>query len=117
VTLNVALMHLRARRRRGWRSEGAEALERMPEPAGRAGPDELAGQRERLRLVHRIIGGLAPKKRIVFVLYHFEGHTLEEIAELTGASIHTVASRLRAARKELQRALARHALRERRAIA
>ncbi len=117
VTLNVALMHLRTRRRRGRFGRTQAVPEDLPEPPGRAGPDEVAGQRERLRLVHRILEGIGPKKRIVFVLYHFEGHTLEEIAELTGASVHTVASRLRAARKEVQRALARHALRERRAIA
>ncbi|MDF1564479.1 MAG: RNA polymerase sigma factor [Deltaproteobacteria bacterium] len=107
VALNVALMHLRKRQR--WLRFGQEPESLRPalEPAGPAAPDDAAGRREKLELLHGIVGEVKPKKRIVFVLYHVEGHTLEEIAELTEASVNTVASRLRAARKEVRRALER----------
>ncbi len=107
VALNIALMHLRKRQRWLRFGQEPEALRPVLTPAGPEAPDEAASRREKLEILHGVIGKVKPKKRIVFVLYHVEGHTLEEIAELMDASVNTVASRLRAARKEVRKALER----------
>ena len=44
---------------------------------------------------------LTPDQRTVFVLKEVEGHTLQEIADLTGVGISTLHARLQAARKRL----------------
>jgi DNA-directed RNA polymerase specialized sigma24 family protein len=50
---------------------------------------------------------IAPKKRIAFVLHVFEGHPIEEVAALTGASITATKSRVFWARRELLKRAAR----------
>ncbi|MEM9067324.1 MAG: RNA polymerase sigma factor [Myxococcota bacterium] len=49
---------------------------------------------------------LNPDQRTVFVLKEVEGHTLQEIKEMTGVGISTLHARLKAARKKLDAALA-----------
>jgi RNA polymerase sigma-70 factor (ECF subfamily) len=50
--------------------------------------------------VYRILDTLAPKKRVVFVLHEIEGREPKEIAEIVGAPVLTVRTRLHYARKE-----------------
>jgi len=105
VTVNVALTHLR-KRKRWFRWEGEErAL--LPEPDAPEQPDEAFGRREKLQLLHKVLDRVKPKKRVVFLLYEVEGFTLEEIGEIVDAPVNTVAARLRAARLEVRRALER----------
>ncbi len=52
------------------------------------------------QLVHRALQELDPVRREVLVLYEMEGMTLKEVAEITGAPLNTVASRLRKARSD-----------------
>ena len=68
-------------------------------------PDDKLNRTQILEILHKILGQLKPKKRLVFVLYEIEGHTLEEIAEIVESSVNTVAGRLRAARQEVRRTL------------
>jgi len=105
LCLNVALMHLRSRQRRFRWVREKEALRPALEPTLRARPDDQAGDRQELSRIYQILSGLKPKQRLVFVLYHLEGHSLEEIAQLTECSINTVASRLRTARQALRHEL------------
>ena len=56
---------------------------------------------------------LAEPKRLVFILVELEGFTAAEIAHTLGISAGTVATRLRAARLELERILERQRARER----
>jgi RNA polymerase sigma-70 factor (ECF subfamily) len=58
--------------------------------------------------VRRVVAKLAPEQRIAVVLRYTEGLSYEEIAEATGCSRGTVASRLNRAHKILERRL-RHA--------
>ena len=56
-------------------------------------------------LGHRLLAGLDETKREVFILAELEGLTLAEISEALGVNQNTVASRLRAARREFEVAL------------
>lgn len=80
-----------------------------PEPEGpRAdpadpgmGPHEGTETAERQRRIARLVEQLAPKKRTVLVLHDLEGVPAQRIAELVGAPVLTVRTRLFYARKEL----------------
>ncbi|MBX7081939.1 MAG: RNA polymerase sigma factor [Nannocystaceae bacterium] len=51
---------------------------------------------------HRILQQLRPDLREVFVLYHYEGLTLQEISEILEKPISTIGDRLTRARKQLR---------------
>lgn len=51
---------------------------------------------------HRILQQLRPDLREVFVLYHYEGLTLQEISNILGKPVSTVGDRLTRARKKLR---------------
>lgn len=108
IVVNVALMHLRVRSRR-WRRD-APMPPALPAPDPDR-PDRAVAIRDRVRALDAILEGMKPKRRVTFVLYHVEGHTLEEIAELVEAPLSTVASRLKAARLDVSRAMKRAQLR------
>jgi RNA polymerase sigma-70 factor (ECF subfamily) len=63
------------------------------------GPDELSEQRRARERLDRILEQLPFDLRTVFVLFELEGLSSPEIAELIGAPLGTVASRLRRARE------------------
>lgn len=69
------------------------------------GPEASAEQAERVRLLHQLLSQLDETKREVFILAELEGLTLAEIADALGVNANTVASRLRAARREFEAAL------------
>ena len=47
------------------------------------------------------LGHLTPEQRQVFVLHEVEGHTLQEISDMTGTGISTLHARLQAGKKRL----------------
>jgi RNA polymerase sigma-70 factor (ECF subfamily) len=100
VTINVVLMHRRAAKSRPAFSDPApeDRIASPNEPA----PDEDAERRERIRAFGRLLDRLADKKRIVFVLHELEGVSPSEIAQIVGAPILTVRTRLFYARRELE---------------
>ncbi len=100
VTVNVVLMHRRSARSRPVLTE--EAPSEIVADEGQALPDEEAERHERMRAFQRLLGRLAEKKRIVFVLHELEGLTPAEIAEIVGAPVLTVRTRLFYARRELE---------------
>jgi RNA polymerase sigma-70 factor (ECF subfamily) len=51
--------------------------------------------------IYGVLSKLSAKKRESFILYTYEGYSLEEIAELLGSSVSTIGSRLQSARKEI----------------
>jgi RNA polymerase sigma-70 factor (ECF subfamily) len=71
------------------------------------GPEASAEQAERVRLLHRLLAELDDEKREAFILAELEGLTMAEIAEALDANQNTVASRVRAARREFEAALER----------
>lgn len=104
IVRRVVADHRRTLRRKplgnGPDGEGGDAASTPEE-----GPEASAEQAERVRLLHRLLGQLDEAKREVFILAELEGLTLAEIAEALGVNANTVASRLRAARREFEAAL------------
>ena len=71
-------------------------------------PQQLAEQSDQVRLLWSLLEKLDAPKREVFVLAELDEMTVPEIALATEVPLNTVYSRLRAARHELDEALARH---------
>jgi len=70
------------------------------------GPSDLAEGDERRRFLERAISTLPEAQRAMVVLYHAQGLSYEEIAEITGQPMGTVKSRLNRARLALRERLA-----------
>ena len=95
VCINVALQRMRK----------AKRLREIP--AARFGdtvtettPERDYESRCEVGAVYRLLDHLSPKKRVVFILHEIEGREPKEIAELVGAPVLTVRTRLHYARKE-----------------
>lgn len=105
IATRRALDHARARHRRGrWA--------RLKEWVGLGSGTEDHGGRpdahlEGKSVAERALAELTPDQRVVFVLHQVEGHTLQEIADMTDTGISTLHARLGAARKRLDAFLAR----------
>lgn len=76
------------------------------------GPARALERIEGLRVLDRLLLELDDAKRVVFVLAEIEQMTLAEIAEVLDANVNTVSTRLRAARRDFERALSRFQTRE-----
>jgi RNA polymerase sigma-70 factor, ECF subfamily len=103
VTVNVVLMHRRALRSR---PVLVEEHAEVAVPSDELSPDEDVARRERMRAFARLLGRLAEKKRVVFVLHELEGLPPGEIAQIVGAPVLTVRTRLFYARREIEAMLA-----------
>jgi len=104
VTVNVVLMHRRSARSRPVLTE--ELPGELVADDHQTLPDEDVDRRERMRAFQRLLSRLADKKRIVFVLHELEGMAPAEIADVVGAPVLTVRTRLFYARRELEAMLA-----------
>jgi len=104
VTVNVVLMHRRSARSRPVLTE--ELPGELVADDHQTSPDDEVDRRERMRAFQRLLSRLADKKRIVFVLHELEGMAPAEIAEVVGAPVLTVRTRLFYARRELEAMLA-----------
>ncbi len=103
VCSNVALSHLRWKRRRP-----EDSVWELPETAAEGeDPERAAARQQAARLVELAMERLKPKKRIVFVYYELCGMSPDEIAEAVGSSPNTVRSRLHHARLEFNEAMQR----------
>jgi RNA polymerase sigma-70 factor (ECF subfamily) len=100
VTVNVVLMHRRSARSRPILTE--EAPSDVVPDEHQPLPDEDAERLERMRAFQRLLARLAEKKRVVFVLHELEGLPPSEIADVVGAPVLTVRTRLFYARRELE---------------
>jgi RNA polymerase sigma-70 factor, ECF subfamily len=70
-------------------------------------PSALLEEAERVRLLEWLLDQLDEGKRTLIVLSELEEWTLREIAEHLGSNTNTVYSRLRAAKREMERLYAR----------
>jgi RNA polymerase sigma-70 factor (ECF subfamily) len=98
VTRGVVSNERRRRERRARRHRTA------PAPAADRSPEQAAADAEAVALVESFLETLDPRQRLVFELVDIEGCRCPEVAELVGAPLNTIYSRLRLARQ----ALARH---------
>ena len=94
----------RAVRRRREAPEFDASAEASPFPA----PDDLLDQRRARDLLDRILAELSAELRAIIILFDLEGLRTPEIAEALGIPAGTVASRLRRARAEVERRVARY---------
>jgi RNA polymerase sigma-70 factor, ECF subfamily len=99
IAINVAISDRRHQRIR----QAGELVRRLGRPAPSADPSALA---ERSDLV-KALKKLPPKQAAALVLRHYHGYSNREIAAAIGVPEQTVASRLAAARKQLQAVLGR----------
>jgi len=75
-----------------------------------SGPEEDVAKRQAAQTLETILSALDPMKREVFVLAEIEEMTVPEIAECLSVNLNTTYSRLRNARVEFEKAVARHLL-------
>ena len=114
IVLRVARTHRRtARRRQPERATAEDAVD--PDlladgPSER--PDACTERAEALRILQQILDELEDERREVFVLAELEMVPVTEVAEALGANVNTVHSRLRAARRDFEKAVARHRARD-----
>lgn len=106
LAVNVTRMHLRKGRSRPRFADVDVPDVASEDDARRDDPESVVEQRERLRVLYRLLDGIGEKKREVLVLHDFEGMPAKEIADLVGAPVLTVRTRLFYARKELYAAMA-----------
>jgi RNA polymerase sigma-70 factor (ECF subfamily) len=107
---NVVQHHRRSRARKHRHLlAGAPRLDpdRLPD-ARSHGPAESVEHAEAMRVLDGLLARLDDGKRAVFVLAEIEQLTANEIADALGINANTVYSRLRVARQEFERALARY---------
>lgn len=110
IVIRVVREHRRTQRRKephlGRAANAAEpdALADSREPS----PFAVAAKSDALRVLHAILDEFDDGKREVFVLSELEEMTEVQIGEILGENVNTVHSRLRAARKDFERAVARH---------
>jgi len=112
LAVNVARMHLRKGRSRPRFADVDLPDVASEEDARRDDPESLSEQRQRVRVLYRLLDQLGDKKREVIVLHDFEGMPAKEISALVGAPVLTVRTRLFYARKELYAAMANEPLLE-----
>jgi RNA polymerase sigma-70 factor (ECF subfamily) len=103
----IAMRVASAYRRRGFRRHETSVAE-TPEPEARQDSPEAsyAAAQSRQRL-DGLLDELDLDKRAVFVMFEIDEMPCEEIAQIVGVPVGTVYSRLHAARKDFQKALAR----------
>lgn len=83
----------------------ANSVRRQFEDTGPS-PQERAETRERWELLEQAIATLPPPQRVMVVLYHTQGRSYEEIADIMNLPMGTVKSRLNRARLALRDKLA-----------
>ena len=96
IATRRALDHARARHRRGRWDKLKEWVGLSP--AAEPAPDT---RHESRTTAERALDVLTLDQRTAFVLHEVEGHTLQEISDMTGIGISTLHARLCAARKRL----------------
>ncbi|MDD5307204.1 MAG: RNA polymerase sigma factor [Deltaproteobacteria bacterium] len=104
ITINVARQEIRVRTRRRRLGTAMGDANKMSLTSCEQTPERCLATREG---IYAVLDQIAPKKRETYVLYMYEGYSLEEIAELLGSSVSTIGSRLQAARKEIVEVLKR----------
>jgi len=78
----------------------------MPDNASKDDPHADAARNQARAKLDAILDGLDEDKRAVFVLYEIEQVTMAEVAEAVGCPLQTAYSRLHAARKLVEGAIA-----------
>src|SRR3954470_19167613 len=106
ILMRVARNHRRSLRRRAWAIPSpGEVVEVVPSTA--AGPAELVARREAVALLDRLLDALDEEKRAIIVLVDVEQLSVPQAAESLEVNLNTAYWRLRTARTQLRKSLAR----------
>lgn len=106
IAVNQSIDRYRRERRRRQSFEPlAEDDHHQSLATGTASPERQAHGRQVGERIAAALGGLPAKQRAVFVLRHYEEHSLEEIGAILGLRLGTVKSTLHRAIYELRRRL------------
>jgi len=97
ITVRRAVRRLRRRRLRSFFS-----LEALPADAKLADDGATPEHKAEIASTYRIVERIPVRQRVVWVLKHVEGETLDSIAEICRVSKATVQRRLRAAERALE---------------
>jgi RNA polymerase sigma-70 factor, ECF subfamily len=100
IAKGVGRNHERKARGRARRHAELPALSQSPEQ------ESSVARSQALALVDDFLRALNPDQREVFVLVHIEGMTAPEVADMTGAGVNTVYSRMRLARARFEEIVA-----------
>ena len=103
IVIRVASDYRRSVKRKGPSEELKDTVVDQSQPS----PDELAARNQALDILDRLLGQMDDSKREIFVLTEIEQLTAPEVAEVLNIKLNTVYSRLRAARKSFEEAMAR----------
>lgn len=106
IAVNVALQHIRRKKRRRWLMLGQTGDEAERQVTGWNSELRLE-DRQLLEHVYRAADRLSEKKRTVWILHELQGLAPNEIGEILEIPMNTVRSRLLAARKEIRGRLER----------
>ena len=101
IAVNVALQHIRRKKRRRWLMLGTTGDEAERKTVGFNSEQRLEG-RDLLERVYKAAERLSQKKRTVWVLHELQGLGPQEVADILEIPLNTVRSRLLAARKEIR---------------
>lgn len=108
LTTRQAIDHVRRRKRFGMRSAGGAVraeLDVDPATPAVAATDRKVGSLEIEEEIQRALEKLSPSQRTVFVLRHYEGMKLTEIAPVLGCSVGSVKVHLFRALRKLREEL------------
>ena len=95
------------RRRRRWTLEVPAVDSNDDGPSMVVAADDLLARREERHLAEWALGRLDIEKRATFVMFEVEALSCEEIAKIMNVPVGTVYSRLHAARRQLEKVVAR----------
>jgi RNA polymerase sigma-70 factor (ECF subfamily) len=84
---------------RSRRQRPSQRLEQ--EPIEASSPEDIALDEERRNLLLRALEGLDEERRLAFVLFELQGHTVPEISEMLSVPVNTLYSRIHRARQQL----------------
>ncbi len=108
ILVRVVRHYVRAQERKpGHRPAALQAEVDAPGDGPGGGPAAAVERADAVRILDGLLARLDVDKREVFVLAEIEELSVVEIAEVLGANVNTIYSRLRAARQEFEHALAR----------
>ena len=98
ITINVARQEIRVRTRHRRLNAAVKEVNEVRGTSVRRTPESRLSN---VQEVYDVLDKLSDKKRETFILYTYEGYSLQEIAELLDSTVSTIGSRLQAARKEV----------------
>ena len=114
IVTNLCLDHLRKKNSRGLDvtttvspdGQEGEVLNRMPDHRPGASPERSLVGRELRRCIHRALGRLSPRERMIFELKHYHGLRLRTVAGILNTTEGTIKNTLYRATQKLRTQLA-----------